>query len=56
VGVAMPAGAPGAADTASEPGSSIVNSVQQLGLKLEARKAPLDMIVVDHLEKLPTEN
>ena len=56
VGAAMPAGAAGATDTASEPGSSIVNSVQQLGLKLEARKMPLDMIVIDHLEKLPTEN
>jgi uncharacterized protein (TIGR03435 family) len=25
-------------------------------LKLEARKAPLETIVVDHLEKAPTEN
>jgi uncharacterized protein (TIGR03435 family) len=56
IGAAMPAGAAGAAETASEPGSSIINSVQQLGLKLEARKMPLDMIVIDHLEKLPTEN
>ena len=55
LGAAMPAGAGGATD-ASEPGSSILTSVQQLGLKLEARKAPLDMIVIDHLEKLPTEN
>jgi uncharacterized protein (TIGR03435 family) len=30
--------------------------VQQLGLKLEARKMPLDLLVIDHLEKLPTEN
>jgi len=60
IGAAMPAGAGGAAggaaDAASEPGSSILTSVQQLGLKLEARKMPLDMIVIDHLEKLPTEN
>jgi uncharacterized protein (TIGR03435 family) len=56
VGAAMPAGAGGATDSASEPGSSILASVQQLGLKLEARKSPLDMIVIDHLEKLPTEN
>jgi uncharacterized protein (TIGR03435 family) len=56
VGAAMPAGAGGATDSASEPGSSILTSVQQLGLKLEARKSPLDMIVIDHLEKLPTEN
>src|ERR1700722_3282490 len=56
IGAAMPAAAAGATDSASEPGSSILTSVQQLGLKLEARKAPLDMIVIDHLEKLPTEN
>ena len=52
----------GAADTAkageaSDPGgSSIFNSMQQMGLKLEQRKAPLVFIVIDHLEKAPTEN
>jgi uncharacterized protein (TIGR03435 family) len=29
---------------------------EQLGLKLEARKAPLDMLIVDRLERAPTEN
>jgi len=28
----------------------------ELGLKLESRKVPLDMIVVDHMERTPTEN
>ena len=28
----------------------------QLGLKIEWKKAPLDTLVVDHLEKIPTEN
>jgi uncharacterized protein (TIGR03435 family) len=42
---------------ASDPGgSSIFTSIQQMGLKLEARKAPLAVIVIDHLEKAPTEN
>lgn len=42
---------------ASDPaGSSIFSSMQQLGLKLDARKAPLVFIVIDHLEKSPTEN
>lgn len=54
-------GGPGGADapvTASDPsgGGSIFNAVQQLGLKLDARKAPIETIVVDHLEKTPSEN
>ncbi len=58
-GVQVPAGAiPGAkAGEAADPGaSSLFNNIQQLGLKLESRKAPLEMIVIDHLEKTPTEN
>ena len=56
IGAAMPAGAAGATEAASEPGSSVLTSLQQLGLKLDARKAPMEFIVIDHLEKLPTEN
>jgi uncharacterized protein (TIGR03435 family) len=41
---------------ASAPSSSAFNAVQQLGLKLDSRKAPIEMIVIDHLEKSPTEN
>jgi uncharacterized protein (TIGR03435 family) len=29
---------------------------EQLGLKLEAQKAPLEILVIDHVEKVPTEN
>ena len=50
-------GGRGPAEGASDPGgSSLFTSVQQLGLKLEARKTPVETIVVDHLEKMPTEN
>ena len=46
-----------AAPAASEPsGTSILKSIQTLGLRLERRKAPLEYLIVDHLEKVPTEN
>lgn len=36
---------------------TIITAVQDLlGLKLEPKKGPLDMLVVDHAEKVPTEN
>ena len=39
----------------SNPRGSIFSAVQQLGLKLDSRKAPVDITVVDKVEK-PTEN
>ncbi|MGO9515967.1 MAG: TIGR03435 family protein [Candidatus Korobacteraceae bacterium] len=46
------------ASAASEPigGSSVFASVQKLGLKLEKRKAPVEQIVIDHVEKIPAED
>jgi uncharacterized protein (TIGR03435 family) len=29
---------------------------EQLGLTLEAKKGPVELIVIDHIEKTPTEN
>jgi len=42
----------------SEPaGASILASLQQqLGLKLETQKAPIEVVVVDYLEKTPLDN
>jgi uncharacterized protein (TIGR03435 family) len=30
--------------------------LHEIGLKLESRKVPIEMLVIDHLEKTPAEN
>jgi len=51
------AAARGVTTPADEPdGPSIFDAVEQLGLKIEKRKGPVQMLVVDHVEKKPTEN
>lgn len=45
------------AQTSEPEGPSIFTAVQaQLGLKLEPRKAPVEMLIVDRVEKSPIEN
>lgn len=53
-GVSLPPQALRLLDGASTP--SLFDALQKLGLKLDARKAPLDMVVVDDVRKTPTEN
>jgi uncharacterized protein (TIGR03435 family) len=46
-----------AAASGDDPVPSLLGALmQQLGLKLENKKAPFDVVVVDHAEKAPTEN
>jgi uncharacterized protein (TIGR03435 family) len=54
----LPPGAAGAPDnSASEPGSNLNYALEkQLGLKLTASREKLDVIVIDHVERTPTEN
>jgi uncharacterized protein (TIGR03435 family) len=54
--ITVPATSGAGAPSVAEPVASIYSSIQQLGLKLEARKVPLDAIVVDAAEKTPTGN
>ncbi len=43
--------------SASDPdGVSIFSSVKKLGLELQKRKGPIDRLVIDHVERVPTDN
>jgi hypothetical protein len=59
-GALLPPGdgpAPTAATPERDSGPTLIQALQdQLGLRLEARKGPVDFLVVDHAEKIPTEN
>jgi uncharacterized protein (TIGR03435 family) len=53
-GVSLPAEALRLADGATI--DSLVESLAKLGLTLESRRAPLEYLVIDRIEKTPTEN
>ena len=53
-GVSLPPQAMRLMENAS--GDSLFTAVERVGLKLESRKAPLEELVIDHIEKMPTEN
>jgi uncharacterized protein (TIGR03435 family) len=51
------AGSPEAAPDPGPKGPSIQQALRdQLGLKLELKKGPVETLVVDHVDKVPTEN
>jgi uncharacterized protein (TIGR03435 family) len=58
-GVEIPVTGTAAQATASDPGGagiSLADAVRSMGLKLESRKAPVELLIVDRVEKKPTEN
>ncbi len=58
-GQGMPGGPGGGTMEASDPGgagSTVYAAVEKMGLRLESRKAQVQQLVVDHVEKTPTEN
>jgi uncharacterized protein (TIGR03435 family) len=65
LGINLPAGALGSSDTglgpsgigASAPiGSGMLKSIEKIGLKLDPQKAPVETLIIDHIEKIPTED
>ncbi len=52
-GVSLP---PEALRLAEGTTDSLLSSMEASGLKLDSRKAPLDVMVIDHADKTPTEN
>ena len=46
----------GAAQDPSGAGTIFSALKEQLGLRLEARKGPVDLLVIDSVRKTPTEN
>lgn len=52
-GAASDTGGPGASDPK---GDAVFDAVRKLGLKLDSVKAPLEMLVIDHIEQTPTED
>ena len=57
-GQAPPGSSATPAAAASDPSgsSTLVASLQSMGLKMEERKAQVQQLVIDHIEKTPTEN
>jgi uncharacterized protein (TIGR03435 family) len=52
-GIVLPAQAMSILDAGGNP---LVGAVEQLGLRLDARKAPLDAVIVDDVRRTPIEN
>jgi uncharacterized protein (TIGR03435 family) len=56
-GGAIVSGSPISALSDSEGGPTLQSAIQgQLGLKLEQKKGTIEMLIVDHAEKMPTDN
>jgi uncharacterized protein (TIGR03435 family) len=53
-GVVLPPEALKLLETSS--GDSLPNALETLGLKLEPRKSPIEVLVIDHIDKTPSDN
>jgi uncharacterized protein (TIGR03435 family) len=51
-----PPGGDTGGNSQAEQAPSVFDAVQKYGLRLDARKGPIEMLTIDHVEKTPTEN
>ena len=50
-------GTPAPDGAATDPAASVFTAIREsLGLKLEPKKLPVEIVVIDHLDRLPSEN
>lgn len=49
-------GPPAAAGPSDSSEGILIDSLRKMGLNIEERKLPIDMLIVDHLDKAPTNN
>ncbi len=53
----MPVGPKDAGDPPMDPVGAMITALhEKLGLKLESKKTPIEILVIDHIERTPTEN
>jgi len=52
----IPPGAPPPPAASGNSALPLTQAIQELGLKLESRTAPVQQFIIDHVEKTPTEN
>jgi uncharacterized protein (TIGR03435 family) len=51
------AGTPSSANIPAAPEDTLFGALREsLGLKLERRNVPVEIVVIDHIERIPTEN
>jgi uncharacterized protein (TIGR03435 family) len=56
-GATVPAATPPSADSPAAPGADLFAALrEQLGLRLERRNMQVQYLVIDHIERVPTEN
>jgi uncharacterized protein (TIGR03435 family) len=52
-----PPGVDGGSTASTPDAADIFSAIQaQIGLKLQQKKGPVDLLIIDHIEKVPTEN